>query len=401
MNNNFKWLVMLLSLLFLMGCTQQEPTTPLADTSMIEGYASLEEGENSLGVVKVMTWNVYVGTNVDYVLDAEDFYDLTQRVKVAYDTFQLTNFPERAQAIARQIKKYRPDLIGLQEVSLVQHFDVDGQTLLEECNFLQILLDAIAAQGMRYRLADSVQNIDIIMPRLISFTPPANFVLDYIRLLDADVILVNRDVQFSNTIKGEYLAKLPVPSPTGDDIIIPRGYVSVEARVRNKSYRFINTHLEAFTEQVRYPQAQELAAIFSSDSIPNILVGDMNTGDPTPPTPYNDATYQFLTGIEGGFVDSWVYNQFGNQGNGYTSPFSAALRDPYPDLYQRIDLILVKNCGDCTVRHPIGPVWAEVIGDELKDRTISRLWPSDHAGVVAQLHLRKDVAIACGEMVQE
>jgi hypothetical protein len=32
-------------------------------------------------------------------------------------------------------------------------------------------------------------------------------------------------------------------------------------------------------------------------------------------------------------------------------------------------------------------VAAEVLGEELEDRTPAGLWPSDHAGVVATLHL--------------
>jgi endonuclease/exonuclease/phosphatase family metal-dependent hydrolase len=215
------------------------------------------------------------------------------------------------------------------------------------------------------------------------------------------VILVNKDVPYSNPIKGEYIAKLPVPSPIGGNIIIPRGYVSVEAMVNNKSYRFICTHLEAFTELVRYPQAQELAAIFANEILPIIAVGDFNTTDPTPPNPYMDATYQFLTGIQAGYIDTWIHNQYGNQGSGYTSPFSAALRDPYPDLYQRIDLIFVKNSGASTGPHPIGPVRAEVIGIKQKDRTVSGLWPSDHAGVAAQLHLPVNPILASGKMLQE
>ena len=389
------------TLLLIIGCSQQEPIAPLAKTSALDDSENLAYDEDGgRGVVKVMTWNIYVGTNVDYVLQASGLFDLTQRVAVAYDTFLQTNFPERAQAIARQIKKHRPHLVGLQEVSLVEHYDVDGQTRLEEYNFLQILLEAMAAEGLNYQLADSVQNIDIILPRFIDFIPPATLIYDYIRLVDADVILVNRDVQFSDPVKGKYTATLPVSIPNAPDIIIPRGYVSVKAQVNHRTYRFISTHLEAFTELVRLPQAQELAAVFASDTLPLIAVGDFNTGDPAPPNPYMDATYQYLTGVQAGFVDTWVHNQYGNQGSGYTSPFSAALLDPYPDLYQRIDLILVKNYGSPSGQHLIGPVKAEVIGIKQRDRTVSGLWPSDHAGIAAQLHLRVPVAIAGNEILE-
>jgi len=157
----------------------------------------------------------------------------------------------------------------------------------------------------------------------------------------------------------------------------------VEAIVGKRSYRFINTHLEAFTELVRYPQAQELTAVFSGETLPTIMVGDFNTLDPTPPNPFNDATYQHITAIAG-FEDSWVHNNLTFQGEGYTSPFSADLRDPFPDLYQRLDIIFAKNFA-----YPIGPVQAVVIGTRFKDRTPSGLWPSDHAGVFAKLHLRE------------
>jgi hypothetical protein len=124
----------------------------------------------------------------------------------------------------------------------------------------------------------------------------------------------------------------------------------------------------------------ELNAVFQNETLPTIMVGDFNTNDPTPPNPYNDATYQYLTMD---FADVWEYNLKGNEGPGYTSPFSAALLDPDPNLYQRLDLIFAKNFG-----LPIGPVQAEVIGIRQKDRTPSGLWPSDHAGVAARLHFK-------------
>jgi hypothetical protein len=44
---------------------------------------------------------------------------------------------------------------------------------------------------------------------------------------------------------------------------------------------------------------------------------------------------------------------------------------------------------DDVLYQPLGveAVAAEVLGEELDDRTPTGLWPSDHAGVVAKLHL--------------
>jgi len=63
------------------------------------------------------------------------------------------------------------------------------------------------------------------------------------------------------------------------------------------------------------------------------------------------------------------------------------LLNPVVDLYERIDFVFVGNTAQGTGQHPIGPVYAEVIGDEQSDRTPSGLWPSDHAGIIARLHI--------------
>lgn len=373
--------ILVLSMTLLIGsCSEKEPLSPNANEK-----AGIESGRflkstNSLGQVTVMTWNIYVGANVDIVLQATGPIDLAIKVAAAYDTLQMTNFPERAVAIAKQIAKTKPHIIGLQEVSLIQRFSTYPPTpgsLTEQLDYLHILLNAIAAEGLNYRLADSVHNADVYVPMYAGGTP-ASPVLNTVRLLDADVILVRHDVDYGNSIKNNYAAALEIPD---FGIKISRGYVSVEATVNQKAYRYVNTHLEAFTEFVRLLQARELTETFADASLPVIMAGDFNTL--TSPLS-DDATYQLLTS---NLKDSWVHNLYGNQGDGFTSPNASDLMNPYPDLYQRIDLILVGNYGSSAGINEIGPVRAEVIGDELRDRTPSGLWPSDHAGVVAQLHL--------------
>jgi hypothetical protein len=51
---------------------------------------------------------------------------------------------------------------------------------------------------------------------------------------------------------------------------------------------------------------------------------------------------------------------------------------------RRIDLVLAKSAPSM----PIVASQADVTGDELNDRDpVSKLWPSDHAGVVVQLQI--------------
>jgi hypothetical protein len=51
-------------------------------------------------------------------------------------------------------------------------------------------------------------------------------------------------------------------------------------------------------------------------------------------------------------------------------------------LNERIDLILFRNKKNWTA------VKAEVVGTDQRDRTKTRLWPSDHAGVNVKLQFK-------------
>ncbi len=61
------------------------------------------------------------------------------------------------------------------------------------------------------------------------------------------------------------------------------------------------------------------------------------------------------------------------------------IRNEADELDQRIDLIFVRNLVRGQTR--IGPVFAEVWGDDLSERIPLGLWLSDHAGVIARMHI--------------
>ena len=65
---------------------------------------------------------------------------------------------------------------------------------------------------------------------------------------------------------------------------------------------------------------------------------------------------------------------------GFTAGQSERLDNVPFKLNHRVDYVLYQPRG-------VEAVAAEVIGKELEDRTAAGLWPSDHAGVVAILHL--------------
>ena len=193
-----------------------------------------------------------------------------------------------------------------------------------------------------------------------------------------DVILVKRGsrVKLGKTRKGHFKTRY---EPTiGGLLTIPvdRGWASVEASLRGRKFRFVDTHLEAFNAAVRNLQAQELAALLAGSPLPVVLVGDLNS------RPDDTAgAYGILTGALH-LEDAWV-RVHGPDG-GFTSGQTDDLNLPESRLTHRIDYVLYQPAG-------IEAVAAEVIGEEQADRTPPLpgapygLWPSDHAGVAATL----------------
>jgi hypothetical protein len=248
-------------------------------------------------------------------------------------------------------------------------------------DYLDILLKKLRNKGVRCNIAKVIQNVDVEMPMLDQASP--NGITD-VRITDFDVVLYRLDVEILQTAAKNYDYYLPIPG-LGEEINILRGYVSVNAKIWGKKYRFVNTHLEPFSADILQAQAMELIAAVENETLPTILAGDFNTETPTNPT------YQYI--IQSGFVDVWTRNLLWWNADGLTSGFEANLLiGPWLDnandtLEKRIDLIFVRSNVWFLGRQYIGPVFAVVVGDKQQDMTPTSLWPSDHAGVVATLSI--------------
>lgn len=370
--------VLLAGLLLMVACNESDLTGPgPLPPGSSESLNGLDK--SGLGQITVMTRNVYVGTNLDIILGAEDPNDIPILAAEAFQMLLATNFPERAEALADEIAAKKPHLIGLQEVTTIRIQSpgdmVVGGTIPASTvmlDYLQILNDAIARRGLQYDVVGIVQNFDVEVPMITGFNPLS---FDDVRATDFNVVLARHDVRTSNTVAANFQAELPLEDL---GLSIPNGYIATDATVKGRTYRFVNTHLESFSELVRYAQAEELVSVFDEEQKPIILVGDFNS-------PASDGpTYQFVTSQ--GYQDAWLSNLIGNQGAGNTSLMEPDLRNETSTLFERIDFIFVRTRGSVG-NHAIGPVQAWVVGDKPADRTISGLWPSDHAGVVAQLHV--------------
>lgn len=183
-------------------------------------------------------------------------------------------------------------------------------------------------------------------------------------------------------MSGNYFPRIPLTIGTAPEpqiqLLIPRGWNAVEVKSRGEWFRFVNTHLEVDTPeifgQVQTAQADELRRMLMAESLPVVLVGDINSDGQVLP-PLTTASYALLRGA--GFSDAWVDARPGDPG--FTSGHDENLRNPVSDPTRRIDVIFHRGA--------ITALDAMVVGGDPAQRTGAGVWPSDHLGVIATLRL--------------
>ena len=320
--------------------------------------------------VTVMTRNLFIGTDLGPVFAAPSFPQLVGATTTAFLEVQATNFPERAQAIAGEVAATRPDVVGLQEAMLIRtDAPADGPASPAETvayDYLETLLAALAARGLDYEAVAVVTNGDTELPTALGFD---------VRATDRDAMLVNRGrrprLRVSNAQTGNFLARVTFSTLAGP-VSLPRGWTSVDVKLRGRRFRVVNTHLEAFSGAVQVAQAAELLAGPAGTTLRTLLVGDFNSRADGTGTP----TYGLLRAA--GFADAWSEIHPGDPG--LTCCWETHLLSPLPPFDERIDLVLARGAFQA--------LRAEIVGeDAVADRTPSGLFHSDHAGVVAGLRL--------------
>ncbi len=340
-------------------------------TGIFFANISATPADNRDRSLTVVTYNMYLGTDFTEIFSAQSFQEVVEEVAEAYGDVQSGDPAARISAIADQIEAAGPALVGLQEVALWRTgspFDSAAATDVSY-DLLQMLLDELAARGLRYRAAAIHTGFDAELP-----AAGPNIFAD-VRYTDRAVILARSDLKTSQlkveqTGAGTFDTLLTLPLLIGN-ITIQRGWMSVDVKMRGKTYRFINAHTEAFHPGVQFAQAAELLQGPANTSLPVILAGDFNSDAEA-----NGASYHLLTGA--GFADTWSLAQPSN--SGYTWPLFLESPSIFTAPDQRLDLILFRG--------GFGVSGADLLGEDLvADVTPAGLRPSDHAGVAATLVL--------------
>lgn len=337
------------------------------------------------GEIRVMTRNLYLGADLTPVVGARDLDGFLGAATAALEQIAASDFPQRAQALADEIAEKRPHVVGLQEVFA---FTLDGAHGAPPFrDYLADLSAALAARGVSYQAVAAVQNLSLALP-----IPGLGFV----GIRDRDVILVRSDVAASPvpvacpraSLDGcNYQLVASVDSPVGP-IAIERGFVAVDATVDGTAFRVANTHLEVrdlgptnpLSPLVQALQARELLTILHVITPPEIrlvVLGDINSSPTDTVLMIGGFTIvpPYLQLTEAGLRDAWLLRP--GMSPGFTCCQLGDLSNKKSLLFERIDVVF----SDLPDR-----VKANVVGNEPRDRTKpSRLWPSDHAGVVVEL----------------
>ena len=349
--------------------------------------AAWAQGRNIGGKrdIVMATYNLYVGGEFGPILalspsDPQYFPKLVAAVAAVHAQIMQSDFPARADALAEQIVMRLPDLVALQEVSLIRrqpHGDLifggtDPATEVER-DYLALLLAALERRGGHYAVASQVQDTDVEVPL---FTGED---FDDVRLTDRDVILVRTDLppghlRISNPQGKNFGVALPLPMGG----YAYRGWCSIDVETRDRSFRFINTHLETQLDpglpNIQLFQAYELLAETAATTLPIVLTGDFNSDAYGY---YSPETYALLTGQlpgQGHFTDAWAVAQ--PQSLGFTWGHDQFLSDATVPFTLRLDLVLYRGANLIATD-------AEVV-DPLIGLAAPR-WFSDHGGVAATI----------------
>lgn len=325
------------------------------------------------GTLKVMTYNMYVGTDYAGMLD----HDLNNFLQAATNMvlgIRASDPAGRAQAIAREIVATKPHLVSLQEVATLSTGPTKDN-LTSEFDYLQLLLQALSAQGAQYVPVAWSTTWDAIVPTSTGFA--RNTWSVYV-LARAD--LNSEDFSFTGSQGGTFTTTLvvhlyaldgrssfcPVPLKLDGTCRMPwpRGWAYTDVFYRDKRFRIIGAHLDSSSALLEVPQGLELLNGPAKTSLPVIVAADLNCDCSNPDDPMYATCVNFSNA---GFTDAWAA----------ANPFATGYTKHLPVVTKRSDYVMARG------RFHVQA--ADIVGDQVSDKTTSGLWPSDHAGVVARL----------------
>ncbi len=355
------------------------------------------KGQATAKEVNVMTRNLYLGADLAPAISASGLTAFTEATGQILREVSANSFPTRAKGLAQEILKKKPDLVGLQEVALWRTGPPSLEVFLNSAatptatavryDYLTELMAQLnKGKGKpQYRVAVSQDEFDFEAPANengVAGDGPNGAIPNAEingRLTMRDVILVRNGagVTFKHP-QAAHFANLLVVTVSGVKLAVTRGWVAIDAKVRGShSFRFVNTHLEAFDPATQVPsiralQAGELVAPGgpATTSLPVVLVGDLNSDDDTV-EPGDQQAYRTLLGA--GMRERSTNKPLGCCLN--SSLLAVGAGGSVADFNHQVDHVMTRDPKEIKLKT------SAVTGRQ----PINGFWDSDHAGLFSAL----------------
>jgi endonuclease/exonuclease/phosphatase family metal-dependent hydrolase len=325
--------------------------------------------------IKIMTQNMDADTDLTFAIgELLGFFPPGVGVELTYHEVLAADIPQRAALLAAQVAEKKPDLIGLQEVTLWRTgTSVDTATTVV-FDQLQLLLSSLAADGVPYDIVTVDSLEDLALPKASGGA---------LRITDRDVLLIRADLRppafhlsdvHANTFDAEF---------SFGGLQVPSGWISAMVHTGNRQFRLFTTHLQSpvandpTSVTVQTAQANQLIHELRNSTVPAVLAGDFNSDailGAAGAGPDNTGTADLIQ--TAGYIDTWT---IAGSGPGPTWPLYREDQYPPPFFvtsfpFERIDLIFSQGLDVTSVEHVLAP------------GPTATQWPyfaSDHAGVLA------------------
>lgn len=231
--------------------------------------------------VTVMSRNLFLGVDIRRAAGPKTPEELGDLSVQLYNEVQATDPQSRMKLAADEIAKVKPDLVGLQEVTLWQ---AGPRTI----DYLALIQAELKAKKADYRVVKQESEADVKVA-----TPEGQG-----RFMLGNAVLARKGVKTSGVRSKVFKEQISLPTAIGVQPV-HRNYISMKAKVGNTSFDYVNTHLEAFSNAQKVAQAQELAKGPLKAKGPALLTGDLNSNKNLPVAADREA---FAAVAKAGFV---------------------------------------------------------------------------------------------------
>jgi endonuclease/exonuclease/phosphatase family metal-dependent hydrolase len=308
--------------------------------------------------ITVMSRNLFLGADLIPLAVAQPGDDFERAAGKLLDQVQGTEPDARMKLVAGEIASAKPDLVGLQEVTLWRTGPKN-----DPAPATGVVIDYLATIRAELKRLHAPYRV-VADQRTLNLEGPTDRNVD-LRFTDGNVVLARSGVKVTAAKSSDFKNQLVIPTAAVGDVPINRSFNQLDATAHGLKLHFVNAHLEAYSPDFRLKQAKELVAgPLKSKKLPTVLVGDLNSG-PKLPKPEDRPPYLAIAAA--GFKD---------------------LRTPILNCCVNDDLLTGK--WDHIVDHIMARGKFKLVRSFVtgREKTPGGRLPSDHGGVVSVLRLR-------------